>query len=84
MRSTVRRMGNSAAVIIPKPVLQELGLAAGDPINLALEHGKLVLSPARGAPRSGWAEASIRLADSGDDGLLWPEFANVDDAALKW
>lgn len=34
--------------------------------------------------REGWAEASRRLAKGGDDTLAWPEFANQNDAKLKW
>jgi len=35
-------------------------------------------------PREGWAEAFQELAQAGDDGLVWPEFANADDDDLRW
>lgn len=31
-----------------------------------------------------WAEASRAIAMSGDDALVWPEFANADDVTLEW
>jgi len=34
--------------------------------------------------RVGWAEASKVIADAGDDTLVWPEFANSEDAKLVW
>ena len=34
MRASIRRMGNSAGIILPKPVLAELGLQVGDDCSL--------------------------------------------------
>ena len=38
----------------------------------------------RVGPRAGWAEAAKRLAESGDDVLIWPEFGNDEDTELEW
>jgi antitoxin MazE len=84
MRAPVRRMGNSAGIILPKPVLTELGVEAGDDLSLTLENGRVVLMPAKAHPRAGWAEAAKRIAAAGDDGLIWPEFGNADDDELAW
>lgn len=85
MRASVRRMGNSSGVILPKPILAQLGVEVGDDLELSLEEGRrLVLVPASDHPRAGWAEAARDLAAAGDDALVWPEFANEDDAELKW
>lgn len=84
MRTAVRRMGNSAGIILPKPVLAELGVKAGDDLSLTMDKGRVVLAPAKMHPRSGWAEASMKIAASGDDGLVWPEFGNSGDDALEW
>ena len=84
MRASVRRMGNSAGVILPKPVLAELGVKAGDDLALTLEKGRAVLTPAKAHPRSGWAEASRAIAACGDDALVWPEFGNAGDGELAW
>jgi antitoxin MazE len=43
-----------------------------------------LLSPVKRHPRSGWAEASKRIAETSDDVLVWPEFGNAGDADLKW
>ena len=84
MRAAVRKMGNSAGVIIPKPILAEVGVQAGDNLDLSLDDGRIVLAPAKRHPRAGWAEAAQRIAESKDDALVWPEFANADDADLRW
>ena len=84
MRSPVRKMGNSSGVIIPKPILVQLGVEAGDDLDLSLDDGRIVLAPVKSHPRAGWAEAAKRLAESGDDALVWPEFGNAEDAELEW
>jgi antitoxin MazE len=65
-------------------VLEELGLTAGDAVDLRLEDGRLILAPVRRPNRAGWAEASRAIAEAGDDSLAWPEFGNAGDADLAW
>ncbi len=84
MRTAVRKLGNSAGVIIPKAVLSELGLSAGDAVDLRLENGHLILAPVRQPRRAGWAEASRAIAAAADDAPVWPEFGNASDADLRW
>jgi antitoxin MazE len=84
MQTAVRKLGNSAGVIIPKSVLAELGLSAGDAVHIRLEDGHLILEPVRRARRAGWADASRAVVAMKDDSLVWPEFSNQGDAELKW
>lgn len=82
MFTTLRKLGNSQGVIIPKPLLVQVGLT--DAAELQVENGAIVLRPVRHAPRQGWAEASQAIAAKADDGLVWPEFGNPGDSALCW
>ena len=82
MKTAIRKMGNSQGVIIPKPLLAQVGFK--DEAVMTIEDDALVLRPVRRSPREGWEEASRRVADHGDDMLTWPEFANDDDKHLKW
>jgi antitoxin MazE len=82
MLTTIRRLGNSQGVLIPKPLLQQVGLE--DQADMRVEGDALVLRRPKAAPRAGWAEASKKLAAGGDDVLALPEFANEGDAELKW
>ena len=84
MRAAVRKMGNSSGVIIPKPLLGQVGLKTGDDVELTLEGDKIILAPVRQHPRAGWAEASRAIAEVGEDGLVWPEFCNEDDDNWTW
>jgi antitoxin MazE len=84
MRALLRKMGNSSGVIIPKPILTQIGVEAGDELDLSLDEGRIVLVTARRHPRAGWADAAKRIADASDDALVWPEFGNADDPDLEW
>jgi antitoxin MazE len=84
MRAPVRKIGNSSGVILPKPILTQLSVEAGDYLDLSLDEGRIVLVPAERHPRNGWADAAKRIAGTGDDALVWPEFGNAGDADSRW
>jgi len=82
MLATIRRLGNSQGILIPKPLLQQVGLV--DQAEMRVVGDALVLCKPKAAPRTGWAEASRKLAAASGDALVLPEFANDADAELKW
>jgi antitoxin MazE len=82
MRTTIRRIGNSQGVLIPKPVLVQLGLE--DEVEMEIENDAIVLRRPRQKAREGWAEASKAIAEGGDDALVMGEFPNADDTDLTW
>ncbi|MGI4858082.1 MAG: AbrB/MazE/SpoVT family DNA-binding domain-containing protein [Janthinobacterium lividum] len=82
MKTTIRRMGNSQGVLIPKPVLAQLGLV--DEAEMTIEEDAIVLRRPRKRTREGWAESSQALAAHGDDELVMGEFGNADDETLAW
>lgn len=69
MRARIVRIGNSQGVRLPKPLLEQAGLA-GD-VELDVRNGTIVISRARKA-REGWAEAARKMADGREDTLLDP------------
>lgn len=75
-------MGNSQGVLIPKPLLAQLGFE--DEVEMEVEDGTLVLRRPQNIPRQGWAEASKALADAGEDRLVMGEFGNADDVEIEW
>ena len=73
MKSQVRKVGNSHGVIIPKPLLDEIGIADGDVVNQKVnKKGRIVLSPVRTEARAGWAADSKALVQAGETGRVWP------------
>jgi antitoxin ChpS len=45
--ATLRAVGGSVSVTLPRQMLRTLGLAAGASVAVTLEDGRLVLAPAR-------------------------------------
>ena len=82
VRTALQRVGNSQGVIIPKPILAQVGFERE--VDIDVEDGMIVLRKPNRHPREGWADASRALAASGDDALVWPEFPNEGDAELIW
>jgi putative addiction module antidote len=44
MSITIRKIGNSEGIIIPKEVLDQMGLKAGDTIDMVAEGNRITLS----------------------------------------
>lgn len=84
MHVTIRQIGNSQGVVIPKPLLAQVGLDAESGVEMTIEGGALVLRRPTKLARAGWAEAAKKVAEAGDDKLVMGEFANEDDAELIW
>ena len=82
VKTSLQRIGNSQGVIIPKPLLAQVGLSGE--IEMSVEQDAIVLRKPRVPVRSGWAEASQAIAADNEGGLVWPEFANAGDGELTW
>ncbi len=50
MVKTLRRVGNSNALLLDKPILELLGLSEGAKVNLTVTNGALVVTPVNPAP----------------------------------
>lgn len=89
MQITIRRIGNSKGVVLPKSILTQAGFDDQNIAVLSVENDAIVLRKAAKAPRVGWAEAALALtARSGNEfscnELLMGEFENVEDVELRW
>ena len=69
MRTTIRRLGNSQGVSIPRSVLDEAGFAIDSPIEMTVDAGSIVLRKIAVHPREGWSEDAASLVDEAEDGL---------------
>ena len=81
---SIRQIGNSQGIVIPKPVLAQLGLDSKAGAEMTIEDGALVLRRPASPARTGWAEAARRIAEAGDDELVMGEFGNAEDSELVW
>jgi len=82
MEVAIRRMGNSQGVLIPKPILAQVGLT--DTANLRVHNGVIEIRPMLRNPRAGWADDARRVAATQTDTLVWPEFGNDGDDDRHW
>jgi antitoxin MazE len=81
---SIRQIGNSQGIVIPKPILAQLGLDVEEGAEMTIEDGALVLRRPASPARTGWAEAARRIAEAGDDELVMGEFGNAEDSELAW
>jgi len=81
---SIRQIGNSQGIVIPKPVLAQLGLDAMVGVDMTIEDGALVLRRPASPVRAGWVEAAKSIADADDDALVMGEFGNAGDSELVW
>jgi len=84
MHVSLRQIGNSQGIVIPKPILAQLGLDAKEGVEMKIEDGALVLRKPASPARTGWAEAARSIAEAGDDKLVMAEFGNAGDSELVW
>lgn len=82
MQVAIRKMGNSQGILIPKPILTQIGLEGM--ADLQVKNGVIEIRPLKRNPREDWAQDSQRVAQADDDQLVWPEFGNEGDAELVW
>jgi antitoxin MazE len=78
----IRRIGNSQGIVIPKPLLAQIGLE-GEAI-MTIERDALVLRRPAKPSRDGWAAAAAKIAECRDDELVMGEFGNDGDVDLTW
>ena len=84
MHVSIRQIGNSQGVVIPKPILIQLGLSGEAGADMTVEGDALVLRRPANPERTGWPEAAKKVAECGDDEMVMGEFGNADDKELIW
>ena len=47
MKATIQKWGNSLAIRIPKNITNDIKVEEGSTINITVESGRIILSPAR-------------------------------------
>ena len=83
MQTALRKMGNSTGMILPKPILKELGVESGTSMDVIVENGRVIATPVKRKVREGWAEAAaiIGAAPLTEEEREWLDF---DDDIEEW
>ena len=87
MQSALKKIGNSSGVIIPKPLLAQIGVQAGDAVDIAVEDGKLIIAKVKRPVREGWEEDAKRIGaeELSEEERAWLDMPNdFDDEEWDW
>lgn len=78
-------MGTSVGMIVPAPLLRELGATAGTPMDVRVEDGRVIATPFRHV-REGWEEDAERIGAEPltEEERDWMAFGNEGDDELTW
>lgn len=83
MKSSIRNIGNSKGIILPRNILKECEIEYE--VNLEVRDKTIVIRPLKVQNRKGWAEAFQEMAKNGDDELVIPDvFENEDFSDWTW
>lgn len=79
-------MGNSTGMILPKAILDELGLTNGAKVELRVEDGEVRAKPVKLKVRDGWEEDAKRIGAEGltEEEKEWLEFDDPIDGEWEW
>lgn len=86
MQTSLRKMGNSTGMILPKPILKLLGVESGAAMELVVEDGRVIATPTRGGARHGWEADAERIGNefTGAESDAWLSFENDHDERFEW
>ena len=84
MKTSIRKMGNSLGILIPKPFLVQTGLDIGE-VDIQVEGDAIVIRKPARKSREGWAQASQAIAAGADDDVIqWPLIARSPETDFSW
>ncbi|GAA4410106.1 hypothetical protein GCM10023187_34280 [Nibrella viscosa] len=65
MQQPIRKIGNSQGILLPRPLLQQVGIEGV--VDIEVTEGALVLRPVQPHPRAGWDDAFRQALERGDE-----------------
>ena len=78
MRGRIVKIGNSQGIRIPKPLLEQTGIA--DDVELEVKDNQIIIHPLS-SPRQGWDAAFKEMAEKEDDLVVNVDVTNTGDRA---
>jgi antitoxin MazE len=82
LKVTIRSIGNSKGVVIPKIILEQSGIQ--EIVDMSVDGEKIILSKPKNLVREHWAQDAQSLAKLGEDKLALGDFANEEDGDWVW
>ena len=81
MKSTIRKIGNSKGIILPRIFLKECFIE--DEVSIEVKNNHIIISAPDNVKRNGWEQAFKEMAANGDDKLIIPDLFN-DEEITDW
>ncbi len=81
MKTTIRQIGNSKGIILPKHIIKQCFIE--NEVNIEVEDNHIIISPVHDTKRKGWVEAFQKMAECGDDDLLIADIFE-DESTTDW
>lgn len=76
MEVSIIQIGNSKGIRFSKTIIEKYNFR--DKVELVMEKGQLIVKPIS-QPRKGWEEAFKKMAENGDDKLLFNDVFDEED-----
>ncbi len=84
MYTSIRNIGNSKGIILPKSILAECDIE--NEVSIEVKDHHIIITAVHEPQRKGWENAFKEMAENGDDALILPdtlEDENTDDWTWK-
>ena len=82
LQTTIRAIGNSRGVVIPKIILEQSGIEGV--VEMVVDGEKIILSKPKNILREHWARDAQNLVRAGEYELVLGDFANEEDGDWVW
>ena len=84
MNTTIRNIGNSKGIILPKSILIQCDIETD--VSIEVKDRRIIISASPALKRKGWEKAFKEMSENEDDALTIPEIfkdENTDDWTWK-
>ena len=81
MKTTVRNIGNSKGIILPKSILTQCDIE--NDVTIEVKNSHIIIAASPIPRRKGWEKAFKEMAENGDDALVMPDVFN-DENTDDW
>jgi antitoxin MazE len=79
----VRKIGNSAGIILSKSMMEQCAIK--DEVKIEIKGDSIIIQPVKKKPREGWEESFINAGSLTDHSTIIPNFSNnFDDEEWTW
>ena len=79
----VRKIGNSAGIILSKSMMEQCEIK--DEVRIEVKGDYIIIKPVKRKPREGWEETFIKAGSLTDHSVVMPTISNnFDDEEWTW